>query len=256
MDDILRAHEFAIYRTSYSNGGYDTYTSTEVYRTPGFINPRRTNGPTGCTGATGSRGVAGPNQIQYQMTPKRFDAYRIVSRPRDDTKESYESLVVPFLDQYADLGVRVSVTNPSEDRIRLGINPNFQAQFEELNRLNAEVPVFNECIRYLYDSIRNHTTLNIDDYINTTNLSPANRTLLRERYDRIVVDIENDNDQPYMRRYEQYQRTAPYDWYNYETVINYNNEPKLELYAHQGTQLYGIIRSLIPGDGSWTKPAR
>jgi hypothetical protein len=282
MDILFRAHEFAICRTSYSNGSYEIYNLIPLHATLGFMNPQPRGaigeiGPTGPTGSIGCYGYTGPNGSQplYQVKSKKVNAYKILCRPRENSKESYESLIVPFLEEYNDVGVRINVVQPDQRREQRGLKPEFQDQFDENTRLNMEVPMFNECIQYLFDMVRTNTEVNIELYLGTTQLSPANQNTLRDRYQRIVTDFtnyrehdENDDDgydsdddyynhrEPYVGNYRKYENIAPSNWFEYETIIQYNNGPKLEIYAHQGTELYGIIQSLIPAEGGFTKSAR
>lgn len=35
------------------------------------------------------------------------------------------------------------------------------------------------------------------------------------------------------------------DWYAYDQVVHFNDEPKLEIKCHEGTELYQVIKNLV-----------
>lgn len=283
MDALLKAHEFAIYQTKFVNGSYDRGSLQLVYSTPNYApqNNQGNNGPRGPTGSVGAIGPTGPRGTyedipRYEVKYKKHNAYIVKCRPREDNKESYESLILPFVDEYNDLGLQMVINQPSYDRVRKGILPAYQNEFEVRNQMNAEIETLNECIQYLFDSFKNNVDINIEEYVATTNLSQGSRTFLTTTYDRLVRDLtqfregnhlddsdddsdDSDDDyryEPDVYNYKYRVREPDYHWFEYGNLVRYNTEPKLELYVHEGTRLYTCIRELIPGDGSYTKSAR
>jgi hypothetical protein len=277
MDILLKAHEFAIYRTSFINGRY-SYSTDKIYNTPGFHQVASgPNGPRGydgyvgeigCTGPTGARGCTGPRESldenNYHVTSKSYKAFEIRCRPKENTKESYESLVLPVRDNYDDLGVSIEVRNPRSESVRRDLLPERASDVEKLNKVNSELDVFNRYVDRIFDRLNAGESVDFDQ--EQFDLCAENLEELKRKYTQIETTLNDFKEAeakgercyhgccceddcsctaPNSTRFHGYQKSIPYNWYAYERVVHYNDEPKLEIKCHEGTKLYQIIKNLL-----------
>lgn len=263
MDLILKAHEFAIYQTSFINGRYGD-VSYKIYNTPGFdqvaIGP---NGTNGTTGPIGPRGYL-CSEANYHVTSKSYKAFEIKCRPKENTKESYESLVLPVCDNYDDLGVSIEIRNPRSESVPRDLLPERVSDVQKLNKVNSELDVFNRYVDRIFDRMNSGESVDFEQ--EQFDLCAENLEKLKQTCARIKATIEDFKEAEERRErcynhrccdddcycetldssmFHRYPKEIPYDWYGYEQVFHYNNEPKLEIKCHEGTKLYQVIKNLV-----------
>jgi hypothetical protein len=256
--------EYYIGMCTYVNSDY-VKTSKVAYKSEGFdkaINSRVTGctgptGPVGPTGATGAVGSVSSSLKQYEVSHKIYSAFVIRAIPKENTLESYEKLIMPFISDYDDIGVTVGIRRPKIESLRGEMLPEHFAAYEQMVSENNDAHLKNEQIRNIYDTLirlRSSNTRDVEGY-------DAMENDMKDIVDRMIENIrkynrsdsdtdhdnsdddDNDFNAPNVSQY--LIRHAPNSWYSHTQVYTYNNEVKLEICCHENTKLYNHIYDLL-----------
>lgn len=268
MDIILQEHEFAIYRGQFINGRYN-YTNDKIYSTPEFTNglgpigPIGTTGAIGPTGATGATGSTGDETSRNNKRTKYYKAFEIRVRPKENTKESYDSLISSINND--DPAVYIDIREPTKRKVRRDLLPERVSDVENLRKVNDELDKLNGYIDKMFERLNSGESVDEEP----SDLCPENLQQLKDKCKQIEKTLAGFKEAeaegeaqgitcysdcyedecycmvPYSTHFHEYPRQIPYDWYAYEEVFYYNDEPKIEMKCHEGTELYREIKDFV-----------
>lgn len=281
MDSILQNNQVKIHSASYINGAYtwckdklyDSYSKTADVSE--FI------GATGCTGCTGANY---PNlENARKLCPKVYKAYKVQITPSEDTQESYDNVVVPFLD-LDDIGAYVKIVDPIISTVRLDIKPEhlddvakFHVENEKISAWNELIKPYFELTKDFYENLQSfvlaqYTTQeqifkNLEQQIN--GCDPEYKEEVTKSVSKMIEDFEqyynrkdgnnvnNDNNDedvywsdeepcpPQFYHYCKYKKYIPNDWYDYRHDVSFNGTAKLYIDCHEFTKTYAMIDNFL-----------
>lgn len=271
MDQAIRSNQARIYKLNYVNGSYG-YSSTIIYDT--YHNQEQgSGGLTGARGPTGPTGSSDSNdrsQMHYKvrtLNRKVYKAYKIEITPTHDTQESYDEVVVPFLD-LDDIGVEIQLSPPRVTGVRLDVKPKFKDQVEEINAYNTRIIHYNDIISKIFNKVQSRFSQNesssdedimnelqddikecspeFKDGLDTTITDMINK--LRSYYSNRSEDpyySDDDYDHcPYAGSYMKPHQYISDEWYDYRYDVCLNDSTKLHLKCHEGTKTYQLVNNL------------
>lgn len=202
------------------------------------------------------------------MIKKEYKAYEIEIVPSHNTQESYDSVVVPFL-ELDDIGIEVQVDQPHVTSERLDLKPEFQNQVAEVNEYNTRIASYNSLILKIFDKVKSAFDANKEstneDIIATLqkDVSQCNHDLNSTVQSMIDKLREFSNSRSH---YDDYDYDDYYDilasapdgtifmkpnksildeWYDYRYKVDFNDSAKLHVKCHEGTKTYRLIHVFI-----------
>jgi hypothetical protein len=279
MDEALKNNFVKIYDLKYCNGayGYGFHTVYDTFPTVEYSGYIGATGSIGATGPTGYVGSDHPSNFYEQRTlkSKSCNAYQIEIAPRNNTQESYDEVVCPFLD-LDDIGVNVEIRNPIVTHVRLNIKPEFLAAYNHAYDHNTKCEAFNRHVHEAFNQIKNAS---VEEYenIKTTIISKLpddliNSEEVKSTITQIITDFTNyrtnqneednnnedddydryssssydyDDDQPSTYSYHKSTLYINNDWYDYRHDVSFNGTSKVSIKCHEGTKMFTVINNFL-----------
>lgn len=275
MDSILQNNQVRIYSAYYVNGEYTSCKDKlyDSYSTTAHIDA------TGCTGCTGPN-IPDSRSTLYNarnLSGKVYKAYKVQIAPSENTQESYDDVVNPFVN-LDDIGTRIKLIDPVINTVRLDINPGRLDDVVKLHAENEKISTWNKLITPFFEKIESFVLAeeqNTDDQIINAleqQINDCNPEYQREVISSIskmisdfrrfhtekVSNVSDDQyediywsdgeiDPPQYYDYCKYQKIIPNDWYDYRHDVIFNGTTKLYIDCHEFTKTYAMIDNFLNG---------
>jgi len=280
MDTALNNNYVRIYDVHYNNGSYTTYGNKllDSY-------PKESEEVTGVIGCTGDRGAIGSygecgstiniksdsHMINRYPKFKKYKAYCVKIKPKNNSQESYDEVVCPFLD-LDDIGVELKVSQPKCTLIKGDINPEYLDRYNDLLNENHIIKLINGYIGEVFPQINLSNIEEIKSSISyvedniVDDLIPYKAKLLeitkqiksdikdyhrkQETYEpgRASYDYDSDYEydcEPSKYRYTSCEKCVPNGWYDFHNEVNFNDDTKIIINCHEGTSMYNVIDEFL-----------
>lgn len=267
MDLVLRNNQVRIYSAYYSNGHFvgnnKIYDSYDI-ETPEILGRLACVSPAGCTEyRVDFRGNSGSLYEVRKLNPIKYKAYKVEIKPNENTQESYDNVVTPFL-SLDDIGVTIRIHTPIIYAKPLDIKSEHLDDVINLNTHNENIPEWNGVITSFYEKIKNlfqenHTEDEILEILelHIEECDPKYKDDVKESIVQMMEDFKyyrenNTNDYsnygpnyPILHIYFKHEQFAPYTWYNHKYDVIFNGDTKLYIDCHEQTKTYSVIDDFL-----------